>query len=104
MKSINILLMGLLFLCLSGCKEETTENAMSRQMMMSTNVLPAQNGYAENTVMGGPTDVYICKSPGASRYHYNENCSGLKRCKHTIEKTTIKKAEATGLTMCKLED
>lgn len=47
--------------------------------------------------------VYICVSKGAKRYHYDESCRGLKRCTHTVEKTTKKKAEAIGLTVCGYE-
>lgn len=53
---------------------------------------------------GTATDsVYICVSKGAKRYHYDESCRGLKRCTHTVEKTTKKKAEAIGLTVCGYE-
>lgn len=48
-------------------------------------------------------DVYICKSAGAKRYHYDESCRGLKRCKHKIEKVSVKTAEGYGLTVCGYE-
>lgn len=47
--------------------------------------------------------VWICKSAGAKRYHLNKGCGGLKKCRHTIKKTTRKEAEAIGLTLCKHE-
>lgn len=49
-------------------------------------------------------DVYICKSKGATKYHYYENCRGLNACKHTIEKISLKQANAIGLTLCGWED
>lgn len=49
----------------------------------------------------GPADkVWVCKSAGATKYHYNRSCGGLKRCSHTIEASNVKEAEAVGLTKC----
>lgn len=48
--------------------------------------------------------VYICNSPNAKKYHYNENCRGLNSCKHEIQKVTIKEAQSLGLTLCGWED
>ncbi|MBF6608969.1 MAG: hypothetical protein ITG00_09560 [Flavobacterium sp.] len=48
--------------------------------------------------------VYVCVSKGATRYHLDRDCHGLKRCTHKIESTTIKKAQGNGLTLCKFED
>ncbi len=48
--------------------------------------------------------VYICVSKGAKKYHYDQSCRGLKRCTHTVETTTKKKAEAIGLTVCGYEN
>lgn len=50
------------------------------------------------------TYVYICKSKGGKKYHYTEDCKGLKACKHTIEKLTLKEAKAIGKTLCGYED
>ncbi|RZJ69870.1 hypothetical protein [Flavobacterium sp.] len=44
--------------------------------------------------------VWVCKSSGATKYHYNKDCGGLKRCTHTIEESTVKDAEAVGLGRC----
>ncbi len=52
----------------------------------------------------GQNTVYVCMSKGATRYHLNKECHGLKRCKHKIESTTVKKAVGKGLTLCKFED
>ncbi|MBD3581737.1 hypothetical protein [Flavobacterium selenitireducens] len=44
--------------------------------------------------------VWVCKSSGAKKYHFNRDCGGLKRCTHTIEESTVKQAEAVGLGQC----
>jgi hypothetical protein len=48
--------------------------------------------------------VYICDSPYARRYHYKEDCRGLKRCDHQIIKITLDEAEKRSLTPCHLEE
>jgi hypothetical protein len=50
------------------------------------------------------TNVYICGSSGAKKYHYTENCRGLSACKHEIVKTTKSNAESLGLSLCGWED
>jgi len=45
-------------------------------------------------------EVYICNSTNARKYHINENCRGLKACKHDIVKKSLKNAKALGLTLC----
>ena len=48
------------------------------------------------------TTVYICLSPYAYAYHKNPNCRGLRRCTHTIVKTTEKQAIRKGYRPCKI--
>src|SRR5690349_51292 len=48
--------------------------------------------------------VFICKSRGAKKYHYDQNCRGLKQCTHTIEKVDRSKAQELGLGLCGWED
>lgn len=50
------------------------------------------------------SDVYICVSPGAKKYHYNENCRGLSNCKHEIRKVSKSEALDKGLGLCGWED
>lgn len=50
------------------------------------------------------TNVYLCGSTGAKKYHYNENCRGLSSCNHGVTKVTLKKAQGYGLTLCGWED
>ncbi len=50
------------------------------------------------------TNVYICGSKGAKKYHYNENCRGLSACSHGVVKTSLKQAQGYGLTLCGWED
>ena len=46
--------------------------------------------------------VYVCRSPGAKRYHCDRWCRGLNSCKHTIEPVSQGKASNMGLTPCKM--
>ncbi len=50
------------------------------------------------------TNVFICGSTGAKKYHYKETCRGLSSCKHEIVKTSLKKAQGLGLSLCGWED
>ncbi|SHH42365.1 hypothetical protein [Flavobacterium defluvii] len=50
------------------------------------------------------TYVFICGSAGAKKYHYKETCRGLSSCSHEVLKTTQKKAQGLGLTLCGWED
>ncbi len=50
------------------------------------------------------TSVFICGSTGAKKYHYNENCRGLRSCSHEVTKTSLKQAQGLGLTLCGWED
>lgn len=50
------------------------------------------------------SDVYICVSKGAKRYHLTKTCKGLSNCKHTIKKVTLTEAKEMGLTLCGWED
>ncbi|HSD14096.1 MAG TPA: hypothetical protein VLB74_05575, partial [Flavobacterium sp.] len=49
-------------------------------------------------------EVYICVSPSAKKYHYNENCRGLSNCKHEIKKVSKSSALDKGLELCGWED
>ncbi|SFC96581.1 hypothetical protein [Flavobacterium phragmitis] len=50
------------------------------------------------------TNVYICGSTGAKKYHYNENCRGLRSCRSETVKTSLKQAKGLGLSLCGWED
>jgi len=50
------------------------------------------------------SNVYICQSKGGKKYHYREDCRGLKTCTHKIEKVTLKEARSAGKTLCGWED
>lgn len=49
------------------------------------------------------TTVYVCDSPAAIRYHYDENCQGLSNCRYRIIKTTLDSAKKSNKTLCKWE-
>lgn len=44
--------------------------------------------------------VYLCDSPNATKYHYIENCRGLKACKHPIIQVTLEEARKMRKTLC----
>lgn len=48
--------------------------------------------------------VFICGSTGAKKYHFNENCRGLKSCRSETVKTSLKQAQGYGLTLCGWEN
>ncbi|MFK6999718.1 hypothetical protein [Flavobacterium oreochromis] len=50
------------------------------------------------------TNVFICGSKGAKKYHYGEDCRGLNACKHEIIKISLREANEYGLTLCGWED
>ena len=50
------------------------------------------------------SEVYICDSDSATKYHYSPSCRGLNACKHEIIKVSKNKAEASGRTLCGWED
>lgn len=50
------------------------------------------------------TEVYICVSKGAKKYHLDKDCKGLSNCKHEIKKMTKNDAVNKGLTLCGWED
>jgi len=41
------------------------------------------------------SDVYICDSKTAHKYHRTQSCKGLNRCTHTIKKVTLETAQKT---------
>ncbi|RZK25668.1 MAG: hypothetical protein EOO43_04900 [Flavobacterium sp.] len=49
------------------------------------------------------SDVYVCNSPNAQRYHLNVKCRGLSNCSYKTIKTTVQKAKKEGRTLCKWE-
>lgn len=48
--------------------------------------------------------IYICNSMSSKRYHYKKDCSGLKNCRDSIVKISLKKAKYSfGRTICGFE-
>jgi hypothetical protein len=50
-----------------------------------------------------PSNVYICESPYAKRYHLKANCHGLSHCTHKVIKVTLEEAKKRGKTLCGYE-
>lgn len=49
------------------------------------------------------SNVYICLSPNAKKYHFNKSCKGLQRCTHDIKLVSKTDAINKGLTVCLIE-
>jgi 5-bromo-4-chloroindolyl phosphate hydrolysis protein len=47
-----------------------------------------------------PTTVYVCDSENSTKYHYREDCRGLKTCNYRIIKITLEKAVKEKKTVC----
>ena len=107
MKRQALLRLGLIFIalflaCSCGRQNEASEE-VSRASFAASIPEPQKTTTAEISPAVGEV-VFICKSAGAKKYHFDEDCHGLKRCKHEIEKTTRKAAEGMGLGLCGFED
>lgn len=50
------------------------------------------------------SEVYICYSKNATKYHKKEFCRGLGACKKEVKKVTLKEAKEMGLTLCRWEE
>ncbi|WP_128755166.1 hypothetical protein [Aquimarina sediminis] len=48
--------------------------------------------------------VFICNSTNSKRYHYKSDCTGLKKCKDTIRRISIRIAKSShGRILCGFE-
>jgi hypothetical protein len=96
----------LLWLLVAAACKHTSETPPSvlRQSFASDNIAFADTPSQQLDESSGDTKVFVCKSSGAKKYHFNENCHGLKRCKHEIIESTQKSAAAKGLGLCGYED
>jgi hypothetical protein len=52
------------------------------------------------SILPPSTSVYVCRSVKGKRYHLQENCKGLRNCKHTVVKIKLADAKKQGLTLC----
>lgn len=99
MKTPSTFWVGLLLLCngfLISCIKESSAPDVSnpskeKQSLQKTN-LPID------------TIVYVCHSKGTKRFHLNQSCGGLNRCKHEIITMTNLEAVKIGLELCGYED
>ena len=57
-----------------------------------------------STSFTGLTDVFICDSSSAKKYHYSSSCRGLNACKHEVKKIGLDDARDRGRTLCGWED
>lgn len=50
------------------------------------------------------SEVYICKGPKSTKYHYKKNCRGLNSCSTDIYSVSLSDAKKSGRTLCGWED
>ena len=50
----------------------------------------------------GGDEVYICTGGISKRYHFDEYCRGLERCKGEIKMVDVEFAEEKGRTPCRI--
>lgn len=101
----RLMVLNLLWLCgMAGCQEKT-ENASVPNPVLSTSnmMMPLHSDTATAVSEAEDAVVFVCKSAGAKRYHFKNNCRGLKRCKYQIEQSSLANAENIGLTLCGYE-
>jgi len=104
MKTQTFLHLGLWLLCISSfsCKDGNT-TPVSQSATAASHTVNAQAQLLSSN-LNSSDKVFVCQSPGAKKYHYNENCRGLNACKHTIASMKKKDAEGIGLGLCGWED
>lgn len=56
--------------------------------------------FTTNLICKDSTNVYLCDSKGAKRYHRSSSCRGLNNCQSKILKTTLQVAKNKGRTLC----
>ncbi|MBB5635044.1 5-bromo-4-chloroindolyl phosphate hydrolysis protein [Pedobacter cryoconitis] len=56
-----------------------------------------------NTNFSATKTVYICNSGISKKYHYKQDCRGLKNCQFKLLKINLDKAKREGRTLCKWE-
>ena len=50
------------------------------------------------------SNVYICDSPSAKKFHLVNKCNGLNRCSHEIKEMSKAEAISKGYSICLMED
>lgn len=108
MEKTKTILSCLMFVAMAffvGCNKSGAIADTPNQFVANTQFATA--GPAESVSMPAPhatAKVYVCKSTGAKKYHFNESCRGLKQCTHEVVTMTVKEAEGKGLGLCGWED
>jgi hypothetical protein len=102
MRKLTTILPGVVFIVMAfstGCKD----NAESPDHFISTDISVVKSD-TNSIASAEASKVYVCKSTGAKKYHFNENCRGLKQCTHEVVTMSVKEAEGKGLGLCGWED
>jgi hypothetical protein len=56
------------------------------------------------TIVDDDTNVYICDSKTATKYHLKKDCRGLNACKSKVVKITLTDAKKEKKKLCGWED
>lgn len=84
----TVLIIAILLFCSSLYSQENNEN----------------EEYNQENDQETTQKVYICNSMTSRRYHYREDCTGLRRCNDSIRKISIRIARGShGRTVCGFE-
>lgn len=94
----------LLAMAFTGCKKEPVYQTQGIANTTQDDGLPETASPTSEGAGDNPATVYVCHSAGAKKYHYDENCHGLKRCTHEIVSMPQEQAEGKGLGLCGFED
>lgn len=71
-------------------------------LMLSALVMLSSCGGDNGSAESSDDEVYICTGSSSRRYHSDEDCLGLERCRGDIERVSIEDAEDMGRTPCRL--
>ncbi len=72
--------------------------------ILATLILFSLTSFAQQKpVAPTSTNVYICNSKNAPKYHLKSNCKGLTNCSYKTKKITLNEAKKMGRTLCRWE-
>lgn len=70
--------------------------SLALSVLMCGAVTDTQTSASSDTV------VYVCGGPKSKRYHKTDKCKGLCRCSVEVGRITLREAERSGYTPCRI--
>ena len=115
MKSVHRgLLCFLLLACDSGDSSSVTQETKTRTTSPQLEVPQTQEAITPPSVTSVATvkyepprpspEVYICNGPSSRKYHYNDDCNGLRNCSTDLERISVADAKNMERGLCGFED